>query len=38
MPLNLEEMIDSKGAIIIIPNTTQSAPVILPTELEKNKT
>jgi len=34
MPLNLEAMIGSKGAIIIIPNTTQSAPVILPAETE----
>ena len=38
MPLNLEAMIGSIGAIIIIPNTTQSAPVILPAEIEKNKT
>jgi len=38
MPLNLEVMIGSKGAIIIIPNTTQSAPVILPAEIEKVKT
>jgi len=36
MLLNFEAMIGSKGAIIIIPNTTQSAPVILPAENRKN--
>lgn len=37
MLLNLDPMIGSRGAIIITPNTTQSAPVILPAEIKETK-